>query len=105
MNIAHSKDVFSAEGTATLSPFPTVLPQGRIPLNDAAARVAYTLKRRIVSAGLLSAMARLGDFAALSLSSIAIFLLYVPVEDQSARYLAAALLLSLGTVGLIGSFS
>jgi FlaA1/EpsC-like NDP-sugar epimerase len=105
MNIAHSKDVFSTNGTATLAPFPQVLPQGRIPLNVAAARVAYTLKRRIVSAGLLAAMARLGDFTALSLSSIAIYLIYVPVSDRSAGYLIAALLLPLGAVGLVGSFS
>ena len=106
MNIANSDNAFTSRQATGVPIIPAILPHGRIPLNVAAARVAHGLKRRVVSATLLAALARLSDFGALFLSSVAIYFLYVvPQDDHSIRYLVAAVVLPLVIVGLIGSFS
>ena len=82
-----------------------VSPPGRTPLNAAAARVAGSLRRRIMSAGMLAALARLADFLALAAAGALIHRLYVvPIDGFELRYPLAYLLLPLAAIVLIGSF-
>ena len=103
MTIAQNDSAFIA-GKPALAGLPT-FPAGRTPLNVAAARVAHGLKHRIVSATFLAAFARLADIAALALTSLAIWRLYVvPIDGFQSHYLIATALLPLATIVLIGSF-
>ena len=81
-------------------------PSGRVPLNIGAAQVAATLKRRFVSPGILSGLARIADFAGLALASVVIIFAYVAPRDTVwFGYLVATLLQPAATVALIGSFN
>jgi Undecaprenyl-phosphate glucose phosphotransferase len=105
MTTANREPVFAA-AEATLSPVAPNLFSARTPLNIAAAQVAGTLKQRLVTPGILSALARLGDFLGLAGVSTAIFLIYVaPHEGIDPRYVLASILLPVATVLLIGSFN
>ena len=105
MSIIESERVFAA-AEATLSPVSLNGLRPRTPLNIAAAQVASTLKQRLVTPGMLSAMARLADLVGLGTLSAAIYLVYVaPLEGIGFRYVLATLILPAATVALIGSFN
>jgi hypothetical protein len=72
MSIIETERVFAA-AEATLSPTAPNLFGARTPLNIAAAQVAGSLKRRLVTPGVLAALTRFADFAALVSVSAAIF--------------------------------
>jgi len=103
MSIAESERAFGTIASG-FAPDAAFVP-GRTPLNVAAARVARGLKKRIVSATLLAALARLADFALLALAGLAIEWLYVaPLDGYGPRYFVAIAVLPLVTVALVGSF-
>jgi Undecaprenyl-phosphate glucose phosphotransferase len=78
---------------------------GRTPLNVAAAQVAATLSHRAVTPGMLSGLARICDFVALALVSLAIAWIYLDPRDADVSYLVASLLLPAATVMLIGALN
>jgi Undecaprenyl-phosphate glucose phosphotransferase len=105
MSIIESDRVFAA-AEATLSPIPVNPFGARTPLNIAAAQVANTLKQRLLTPGILSALARLADLCGLGAVSAAVYLLHVaPVEGIGFRYVVATLVLPALTVAVIGSFN
>ena len=80
---------------------------GRLPLSPEAAQVARMLKPRLISVGLLSALARLADFAGILAVGALIFGSYVVPRDglDELQYGLALLMVPLATVFLIGSLN
>jgi Undecaprenyl-phosphate glucose phosphotransferase len=88
------------------APVSRALLGARTPLNVASARVAGTLKRRLVTPGALAAIARLADLSGLALASAVILWIYVaPREEIGLRYIIASVLLPFATVLLLGSIN
>ncbi len=63
------------------------------------------MKRRLITPGMLAGIARLADFLALALISVAIYSTYVDPRDVDSGYLIATLALPAATVLLIGSLN
>jgi len=101
MNVVNNERVFrSAEPVGSGA---NLLIQ-RQSLNVAAAQVAASLKRRLITPGTLAAWARLADFTGLTLASTAIIWVYVdPREEIGLGYLLATLLIPLAAVLALGS--
>jgi Undecaprenyl-phosphate glucose phosphotransferase len=104
MSITHDNPAFSAGRFADGAAF-RASALNPPPLDASAASRAGGLRPRIVSAGGLAAIGRIGDLALLALISLAIFHLYVAPEEGSApRYGVASTVLPIATVLLVASF-
>jgi hypothetical protein len=104
MSVIHNDRVFAA-AEATASPVAPNLFHSRTPLNVGAAQIAANLRRRVITPGLLSALARVADCVFLTLASAVVLWIYVaPDEGIGARYVLASLVLPLVTTVAIGSF-
>ena len=105
MSVIQSDRVFVA-AEATASPVTPGLFQNRTPLNVGAAQIAAKLRRRIITPGLLGALARMADLTFLTVASAVILWIYVaPSEEIGTRYVLASTLLPLVTTVLIGGLN